>query len=109
MSELDSSEEQMAATQSAIGKFLSLHLSQTELETLFSSKSLAFNELAQSRSLSEIGMAMIRADALVIAGQTASGSGAKLKKPECIKITDKFCIRIGRNPLLKLSIHQLEE
>lgn len=109
MRELSFGEQEMVDAQNAISKVLSLHLSQAELETLFSRKSLALDELTQSRSLSEIGMALIRADALAVAEQVASGLEAKPKE-KCIRILGgPCCIRVGKEPLLELSIHQLEE
>lgn len=57
--------ENLAAFRSAIANALGLDLSDEEVKNLLLGEPISFEQLVESRSLSEVGLALIRSDALI--------------------------------------------
>ncbi len=107
MASSDFSEQQVTSTQDMVNSLLGLRLSNTEVKILLSGETLPFEELTKNRSLSEIGTALIRADALSRLEQENPPLERKCEDG-CSWIsfhgTGK-CVCLFRLPTLELSIH----
>ncbi|BAS56841.1 hypothetical protein NIES2135_38340 [Leptolyngbya boryana NIES-2135] len=97
-----SNSERHTVIHTAILEALGLTLTEEENKVLATEGSISFDTLLKSRSLSEVGMALIRADALNRLPKRAESS-------DCQNCKDGFCfngtcIRINTPPL-ELSVH----
>lgn len=105
------SHQQRTSAQDAISSLLGLELSDAEVDALLSGEALSFQKLTKSRSLSDVGTALIRADALSRSVQESSFSSLRCRRG-CIRITFdgiSRCICWFRKPALALGFQQLEE
>ena len=104
-SNLEINESLVASARSAVSDVLGLELSDTEVEALLSDRALSLHDLAQNRSLSQIGTALIRADAMHHSSQNIEA--LKGECPEaCFKV-GRFCICTPFSPPgIELRLHQ---
>ena len=99
------SEKNQDAIRRQASDVLKLNLTDEEIETLLAGRTVAFGELTQKRSLSEIGMALIRADAFNHLRRNAD-SGEHEEQADDEICVGRLCIRFKKGLELRLNSDQ---
>lgn len=107
MPSLNSSDREVASTQNMIDDLLGLQLSEAEARTLLLGKALSFQELAENRSLFEMGTALIQAHDVLNRTREEASPEPKCDGPGCRWVNfqnKRRCVCIFGKPTLELMI-----